>query len=142
MAKYVDEVLIEGEHVVYSGNITLWSLWHWLLFGVILTPIGVGLILLLVAYIRYKSTELAITNKRVIAKSGFISRHTIELNINRVESLQVTQGIFGRIFNFGTLIISGGGNPQAPIAGISNPLAFRKAFIEVQDKAASARTAL
>lgn len=140
MAKYIDEVLIEGEHVVYSGHITLWSLWHWLLFGVVLTPIGVGLILLLVAYVRYKSTELAITNKRVIAKSGFISRHTIELNINRVESIQVTQGVLARIFNFGTLIISGGGNPQAPIAGISNPLAFRKAFTQVQDQAGLTRS--
>lgn len=135
MAKYVDEVLIEGERVVYSGHITLWSLWHFLLFGVVLSVVGVGLILLIIAYVRYKSTELAITNKRVIAKTGFISRHTIELNINRVESIQVTQGVLGRIFNFGTLIISGGGNPQAPIAGISNPLAFRKAFIEVQDLA-------
>lgn len=140
MAKYVDEVLIEGERVVYSGHITLWSLWHFLLFGVVLSVVGVGLILLIIAYVRYKSTELAITNKRVIAKTGFISRHTIELNINRVESIQVTQGVLGRIFNFGTLIISGGGNPQAPIAGISNPLAFRKAFIEVQDQASIART--
>jgi uncharacterized membrane protein YdbT with pleckstrin-like domain len=137
MSKYVDEVLIEGERVVYTGHITLWSLWHLLLFGVLLLPIGIGLILLIIAYVRYKSTELAITNKRVIAKTGFVSRHTIELNINRVESLQVTQSIFGRIFNFGTLIISGGGNPQAPIAGISNPLEFRKAFIEVQDQASA-----
>ena len=135
MASYVDNVLIEGEQVVYSGHITLWSLWHLLLFGVILLPVGVGLILLIWAYVRFKTTELAITNKRVIAKSGFISRHTIELNINRVESLQVSQSLFGRLFNFGTLIISGGGNPQAPINGISNPLAFRKAFIEAQDQA-------
>lgn len=135
MAKYVDEVLIEGERVVYTGHITLWSLWHLLLFGTILLVVGIGLILLIIAYIRYKSTELAITNKRVIAKSGFISRHTVELNINRVESIQVTQSILGRIFNFGTLIISGGGDPQAPITGISNPLAFRKAFTEVQDQA-------
>jgi uncharacterized membrane protein YdbT with pleckstrin-like domain len=135
MATYVDKVLIEGEQVVYSGHITLWSLWHLILFGVILLPVGIGLILLIWAYIRFKTTELAITNKRVIAKSGFISRHTIELNINRVESLQVSQSLFGRIFNFGTLIISGGGNPQAPISGISNPLAFRKAFIEAQDQA-------
>jgi uncharacterized membrane protein YdbT with pleckstrin-like domain len=91
------------------------------------------------AYIRYKTTELAITNKRVIAKSGFVSRHTIELNINRVESLQVSQSLLGRMFNFGTLIISGGGNPQAPITGISNPLEFRKAFTEAQDQSGVTR---
>jgi uncharacterized membrane protein YdbT with pleckstrin-like domain len=139
MASYVDKVLIEGEHIVYSGHITLWSLWHLILFGVILLPVGIGLILLIMAYIRYKTTELAITNKRVIAKSGFVSRHTIELNINRVESLQVSQSLLGRMFNFGTLIISGGGNPQAPITGISNPLAFRKAFTEAQDQSGVTR---
>lgn len=135
MANYVDKVLIQDEHVVYSGHISLWSIWHLLFFGVLLLVIGIGLILLIMALIRYKTTELAITNKRVISKSGFISRHTIELNINKVESIQVTQGIAGRLFNFGTLIISGGGNPQAPITGISDPLAFRKAFIEAQDQA-------
>ena len=86
------------------------------------------------AFIRYKSTEVAYTNKRVIAKFGFIRRETVELNINKVESMQVTQGVLGRIFNFGSLVISGAGNPQAPIPGISRPMTFRKSFMEYQDK--------
>ena len=79
------------------------------------------------------TTELAFTNKRVIAKFGFISRKTIEIGLTKVESLQVDQGILGRIFNFGTLVISGAGNPQAPIPGISNPMTFRRSFMEFQD---------
>jgi hypothetical protein len=43
--------------------------------------------------------------------------------------------LWGRIFNFGTLLIAGGGNPQAPIPGIANPLRFRQAFMEAQDAA-------
>lgn len=135
MASYIDKALIKDERVLYRGNITLWSLWFLILLGVILLPVVVGLFFLLAAYIRYKTTELAITNKRVIAKFGFISRRTVELNINKVESIQVEQGIGGRIFDFGSLIISGGGEPQAPIPGISDPMAFRKAFIEAQDAA-------
>ena len=70
----------------------------------------------------------------VIAKFGFISRRTVEININEVESIQVDQGILGRIFNYGTLVIAGAGDPQAPIPGISEPMAFRRAFIEAQDQ--------
>jgi uncharacterized membrane protein YdbT with pleckstrin-like domain len=135
MTSYIDKALIKDERVLYRGNISLWSLSLLLFLGVILLPVGIGLIFLLVAYIRYKTTELAITNKRVIAKFGFISRRTVEININKVESIQVEQGIAGRIFDYGSLIISGAGDPQAPITGISDPMRFRKAFIEAQDGA-------
>jgi uncharacterized membrane protein YdbT with pleckstrin-like domain len=138
MASYIEKALIKDERVLYQGNITLWSLWFLILLGVILLPVVIGLFLLLAAYIRYKTTELAITNKRVIAKFGFISRRTIEININKVESIQVEQGIAGRIFDYGSLIIAGAGESQAPIPGISDPMAFRKAFIEAQDGALQA----
>jgi uncharacterized membrane protein YdbT with pleckstrin-like domain len=140
MASYIDGALIKDEKVVYTGNISLWSLAPLIVIGVLLLAAwGIGLIFLLVAFIRYKTTELAITNKRVIAKFGFISRKTIELNINKVESIQVNQGILGRIFDYGSLIISGAGNPQAPISGISNPMNFRRAFMETQDQASQPR---
>jgi uncharacterized membrane protein YdbT with pleckstrin-like domain len=134
MASYVDRALIEGESVTYIGHISLWSLAHLIILGFLLLPVGVGLVFWLVAYIRYKTTELAVTNKRVIAKFGFISRHTVELNINKVESIQVIQSVLGRIFNFGSLIIAGTGSQQAPIPGISAP-----AFMAAQDAAMSRR---
>jgi uncharacterized membrane protein YdbT with pleckstrin-like domain len=77
--------------------------------------------------------ELAVTTKRVIVKHGFVRRQTIEINLNRVESIQVEQGLLGRLFNFGTLIVSGTGTSHAPLAGIAEPMGFRKAFIEAQD---------
>jgi uncharacterized membrane protein YdbT with pleckstrin-like domain len=140
MASYVEGALIPGESVSYVGNISLWGLSHLILLGFILLPVfGIGLFFWLAAFIRYKTTELAVTNKRVIAKFGFISRHTMEMNINKVESIQVTQSIFGRLLDFGTLIIAGTGSQQAPIAGISNPMGFRKAFMSAQDNADSGR---
>lgn len=140
MASYIEGALIQDERVMYIGHISLWSLSHLLFLGLLTLPLfGLGLVLWLMAYIQYKTTELAITNKRVIAKFGFISRKTIELNIARVESIQVNQGVAGRIFNFGTLVISGAGNPQAPIPGISDPMSFRRAFMEAQDSAADAK---
>src|SRR3954467_7523552 len=129
MASYVEGALVKDEKIIYLGHISLWALWHLIALGVILLPaFGIGLIFLIRAYVRYKTTELAITSKRVIVKFGFIRRSTVEINLHKVESVQVDQEVLGRIFNFGTLIISGGGTPQAPIPGISQPLAFRKAF--------------
>ena len=133
MASYIEDALIKDEKIVYTGRVSLWSLAPLIIIGLLTIWIGIGLIFWVIAFIRYKTTELAFTNKRVIAKFGFISRHTVELNINKVESIQVKQGILGRIFNFGTLVISGAGNPQAPIPGISEPMTFRRAFMEAQD---------
>lgn len=139
MTSYVEGALVKDEKIVHLGHISLWSLWHLIALGVILLPaFGIGLIFLIWAYVRYKTTELAITSRRVIVKSGFIRRRTIEININKVESIQVDQEILGRLFNFGTLVISGAGNPQAPITGISSPMEFRRAFIEAQDQARAA----
>jgi uncharacterized membrane protein YdbT with pleckstrin-like domain len=139
MTSYVEGALVKDEKIVYVGHTSLWSLWHLLVLGVLLLPVfGIGLIFLGKAYIRYKTTELAITNKRVIVKFGFIRRSTVEININKVESIQVDQEILGRMFNFGTLVISGAGSPQAPIIGISAPMDFRRAFIEAQEQAKAA----
>ena len=135
MGSYVDGALMGGEKVLLEGHISLWSMFWLIAGGAVLLPLfGAGLILWGVAYVRYKSTELAITNRRVIAKFGFIRRSTVEINIHKVESIQVDQDILGRMFNHGTLIIAGAGNPQAPIAGISDPMAFRRAFIEAQEQ--------
>jgi uncharacterized membrane protein YdbT with pleckstrin-like domain len=136
MQSYVEGALVKDEKIVHLGHISLWSLWHLIALGLVLLPaFGLGLIFLIMAYVRYKTTELAITTKRVIVKFGLIRRRTIEININKVESIQVDQEILGRVFNFGTLVISGAGNPQAPVAGISSPMDFRRAFIEAQDQA-------
>ena len=133
MSSYVEGALVSGEKIVHIGHISKWSLWHLIVFGVLLLPIGVGLILLGIAYVRYKSVELAVTTKRVIVKHGFIRRQTVEMNLNRVESVQVEQGVMGRMLDFGTLLIAGTGSSHAPLAGIADPMGFRKAFIEAQD---------
>ncbi|MGH8529702.1 MAG: PH domain-containing protein [Nevskiales bacterium] len=133
MASYVDQALIAGESLVHRGHLSLWVLWPQLLLGTVLLVIGIGLLFYLWAYIHYKTTELAITNKRIIAKFGFIRRDTIEINLSKVESLRVEQGIFGRILDYGTIIVSGTGSHNAPIPGVSDPMTFRKKFVEATD---------
>ncbi len=136
MASYVDSNLIKDEAVLHRGHISLWSLSGLIFFGVVLLPVVIGLFLLLSAWIKYKTTELAVTNKRVIVKTGLISRKTLELNLAKAESIQVDQSLMGRLFNFGSLQINGTGMAHAPISGIRAPLEFRRQFMEAQDQAA------
>lgn len=136
MSSYVEETLVAGETILYEAKTSLWSqLWLILLGFIFFFMFGAGIIFWIIAFIKYKTTELSFTNRRVVAKIGLIGRQTIELNINKVESLQVRQGMFGRIFDYGTLVIAGAGNPQAPISGISAPMKFRQAFMEYQNAA-------
>ncbi len=133
MASYIDSVLIKDEAVIYRGNLSLWPQALMILLGIVLLPVVAGLFILLWVYITYKATELAITNKRIIAKFGFIRRETVEINLTKVESIRVDQSILGRLLNYGTIVVSGTGSHNAPVPNISNPLEFRKKFMEATD---------
>ena len=77
------------------------------------------------AFIRRATTELAVTDHRVIYKSGLLSRHTIEMNRDKVESVDVDQSLLGRIFGYGTVVVRGTGGCLEPIRNIGDPLTFR-----------------
>lgn len=141
---YVDSNLTKNESLVKKADL------HWFIYikgalfflfgvlfmgspdsgGIVSFFMIVGIALLISAFIQKKTTELAVTNKRVIAKYGLISRQTIELNLSKIEGLNVNQGIFGRIFNFGDVIIGGTGGKKSPIRYIASPLEFRKTVNE------------
>ena len=134
MGSFIETTLNDGEVVRYKGRVSLWSLSGWAILGLLTITFGIGLLFWLIAFLRWWTTELAITDRKVIAKYGFISRQTIEILLPKIESVRVHQGIFGRIFNYGTVIISGTGASQAPIKGISDPLIFRRQFMEIQQQ--------
>ena len=91
----------------------------------------IGLWRLFTAWIRRSSTELAVTNRRVIHKTGFFSRSTQEMNREKVESVEVQQPLTGRIFNYGTIIVRGVGSTWEPFAHIADPLSFRSSITAV-----------
>ena len=101
-----------------------------IVFGLLLLPIGIGVIPLVLVFLRVWTTELAITKHKVIDKTGFIRRNTIELRLSKVEGLSVDQGVLGRIFNFGTINITGTGGIKTPIPYIKNPVEFRRVLNE------------
>lgn len=85
-----------------------------------------GLTLFLLAFIRRRSSEFAVTNKRVIIKVGLLSRRSIELLLTKVEAITVDQTLLGRIFGYGSITIIGTGGTKEPFHLIGDPLEFRR----------------
>ena len=131
---YIDDSLIEGETVLHRARVSWWSQAGHIVLGVVTLVIVIGLVFLAIAWINVRSTEIAITNRRIIAKFGFIKRDTVEINLEKVEALRVEQGVFGRMLNFGTIIISGAGTSHAPLRNIADPLGFRRSFMEATNR--------
>lgn len=141
MGSYVNRNLASDEQVVYEAKVSWASQWLLILLGLGTIMMGIGIVFLVVAVINVLTTELVITNKRVIAKFGLISRKTVELKNSKVESVQVDQSIMGRLLNFGSIVVSGAGGPQAPIPNISAPLHFRSKLNEMTEEREDRRVA-
>ena len=75
------------------------------------------------------STEIVVTDRRIIYKVGFIRRRTMEMNMTKVETVDVEQSIAGRILNFGTILVRGSGTSYEPLSMVANPLALRTAIV-------------
>jgi uncharacterized membrane protein YdbT with pleckstrin-like domain len=75
------------------------------------------------------TTEIVVTDKRIIHKVGLIARQTEEMNISKIETVEVEQGIFGRIFDYGTVLIIGVGASWEPLKFVASPLELRNAII-------------
>jgi hypothetical protein len=74
-------------------------------------------------------TEIAITNQRVIYKRGFIRRHTVEMNMDKVESVTVAQSILGRMLNYGSIHVRGTGVGIEHLHRIAAPIALRNRIV-------------
>jgi uncharacterized membrane protein YdbT with pleckstrin-like domain len=132
---YVRGNLQNGEVLVYQTRL------HWIVYGRAIFWAVLAIIAGAVAFsgrdqghagafdivasIRRVSTELAVTDRRVIAKVGFIRRRTVEMNRSKIELVRVDQGIMGRLFDFGTITIEGTGGGIEPLVGIDGPIKFR-----------------
>jgi uncharacterized membrane protein YdbT with pleckstrin-like domain len=84
-----------------------------------------GLIVLLVGLAKRNATEMAVTNRRVVVKTGLASRRTIEMLLNKVESIEVSETTMGRLLGYGAIIVVGTGGSTEPFRKIAHPLTFR-----------------
>src|SRR5215470_17635715 len=131
--RYIDHILQPDETVAYTTTlhwvVYLPAIALWLLAFIALTVGGalgpvsllvalvcalVGLGLAASAWFRRWTTEIDVTDRRIVYKRGFIRRHTVEMNMDKVESVDVDQSILGRMLNYGDITIRGGRHRIAP----------------------------
>jgi uncharacterized membrane protein YdbT with pleckstrin-like domain len=147
---YADRVLQPGEAVAYRARL------HWIVYlgGIVCVVAAViaalaavvlrdetlrvalmvtaaillflGLFQMLRAWFVVSNTEIAVTNRRVIYKTGFIARNTVEMNLDKVESVLVQQSLPGRMLDYGAVIIRGVGAGLEPIRNIGAPLMLHR----------------
>lgn len=161
MSSYVQDSLAPGEEVRYKANLSLWRysgtffLGAALLAGTVFvawtfwpasqhgpgSPAGIatavfvliGALLLVRPFIARRSTELLVTDRRLIARFGLVSTHSIEVRLSKIESVRVTQGLLGKLFHYGDILVTGTGSTFDPIRHISHPLALRNALNQAME---------
>ena len=146
---YIESNLLPGETVVQRARL------HWIVFlkaiavavlgaGVLIVSATmadgswvriaggvvalVGALMAIPPWIARASSEFGVTSKRVIIKVGVIKRRTLELLIRQVEAISVDQSVTGRLFNFGTITLTGTGGVRETFDNISDPLEFRRSI--------------
>ena len=151
---YVEQNLISGEEIAYRSGlhwiVLLRSMFVAALLGLLgvvmlvessqvndaqtrqvvsalgVVAIVIGAIYLLAAMIRRSGAEFAVTNKRVIFKTGVMRRSSEELFLNKVESITVNEGMLGRALNYGTINVRGTGGTLEPFHKIAHAQEFRR----------------
>jgi uncharacterized membrane protein YdbT with pleckstrin-like domain len=149
MGSYVESVLAPGERIVHQAAISHWKfLSSYLLAALFLAggiaalvfgpsapeyagviaavAFAIAVVVILVTLIRRGTTELVLTDRRIIAKRGFIARDTVEMDLGKVESIHVTQGVLGRLLNYGDVTVVGTGASLEPLRGVSSPIELRR----------------
>ena len=140
---FIEKNLANNERIIYRAKL------HWWIYGqsvcllilgiVVFTLWGktevvkiisglllvIGLITMINAYIRSNASEFAVTNRRVMMKTGVTKRRLIELQLNRSDGLVIDQGIIGRIFNYGDIIIRTG-NLEEIFSPVADPFEFKR----------------
>lgn len=140
---FIEKNLAPNERIIHLGKLHGWiyvKSIFFLILGIILTfasTTGSGtsaagvfllvcaLISLLVIYATQKSSEFALTNKRVIFKTGLFSRKMVELQLNKADGMQIEQSLLGRMFNFGKVKVTSTGIVEN-FYPVADPFGFKK----------------
>jgi uncharacterized membrane protein YdbT with pleckstrin-like domain len=153
---YVERCLIPGEEVRYRAWLHWSTMMRPVLVGSFLDLAGIacviawalggngapprpaallvaGVVLLLaggvvlaIGVIRRASTEIVVTTRRVLIKTGILERRTVEILLSKIESVDVTETVSGRMMGFGKVVLRGTGGTPESFERIGNPLEFRR----------------
>ncbi len=99
-------------------------------------------IVISVGAIRRNATEMAVTNRRVVVKTGIAARTTIEMLLNKIESIEVNEPGMGRVLGYGSITLIGTGGTNEAFHQIAKPLAFRNQVQQQIEKRSDQRSGL
>lgn len=147
---YAERVLQPGETITYRARL------HWIVYlgGIVLVvaaigfaiaavalrqdairisllvtallALGFGLAQMLRAWFVAANTEIFVTSRRVIYKTGFLARNTVEMNLDKIESVLIRQSLLGRMLDFGTVVVRGVGSGLEPVDRVASPLELHR----------------
>lgn len=119
---YIEDSSATGEELLYSAKFHwLYSIWAiFLIATLILSPFGLYL------FVIKWTTETGVTSNRFVLKTGLIARKTEEINLSRIEEMNLQQSILGRIFGYGKLKVNGTGGNFILTPSIDDPVKLRR----------------
>lgn len=126
--RYIDESLADGETIIRRGK---WPGIFWLGAWATLIVLGlilVGVIIFAIAAIKMKTTDFAVTSRRVILKRGWLNRRTHELAVESIEGVSLDQSIMARLFGYGRVVVTGTGDAVIAFPPMADPVGFRRAI--------------
>ncbi|KAA0690485.1 PH domain-containing protein [Halopseudomonas laoshanensis] len=131
---YIEESLSDGEKIESLFQLHWFARVPMIIWIILAIPtLGITLLLALYEYLKLRSIEQGVTNKRVILKTGFISRHTEEMKLNSIETVEIRQGVMGRMFGFGTIEVTGRGISDVVFKGIDDPMVVKRRIESVSN---------
>ncbi len=130
---YVQQTLGPHERMIAQGK---WPLIFWIGAWAALILLGiifVGVFIFARAAITMLTTEFAVTDARVVLKRGWLNVHTQEISAGSIEGVQLVQSIWGKLFGYGRIMVTGTGDARLVFPAMSNPMAFRRAIEAARD---------
>lgn len=124
---YIEKSLTTGEKIYKTFPhhwITKFFIAVHFLFGLLTS--GVWLIPAVLVWLHWKCIEQGVTNKRVIRKSGIISRKTSEMRLSAIESIVIEQSLLGRALGYGTVTVTGRGSGNVTIKWMADPMRVKR----------------
>ena len=134
---YIEDSLSTGEQIVGFFKLH-WISKSWMVLWIVLAipTVGITLVPALYEYLRLRSIEQGVTNKRVIFKKGIISRKSEEMKLNSIETVEIDQGITGRLLGFGNVTVTGRGLSNVIFKTVDDPMAVKRQIESVSNPVA------
>ncbi|MDT8339701.1 MAG: PH domain-containing protein [Sulfurimonas sp.] len=130
---YINDSLSNDEEIKALFKLHWFSKIPMIIWIILSIPtFGATLLLAIWEWLRLRSIEQGVTNKRVILKKGIVSRKSEEMKIASVETVEIIQGVIGRIFGFGTIKVTGRGISDLIFKNVDDPMDVKKKIESVE----------